>query len=224
MQHAESGLQLAESALQMRWTTSPASSYAPAMTKADDRSQASYPVIARSAFRLLACLLMLTLGGSLRAQAPATATSNDEAKGGFALRILDPRGDAASTTREVVHVLGRTSPDAKVTVAGEAARVFGTGMFVRDNVPLQMGENRITVVATAPNGQKLERIVTLNREAETPPSPEPKERRLEIDETSIEPAQNVILFAAGHPRIEFSRHAGPAGGLLAIRGRLATDG
>ena len=68
-----------------------------------------------------------------------------------------------------------------------------TGIFVRDNVPLQMGENRITVVATGRDGQKTEQVITVNRAAETPAPPEPKERPLEIDEESIEPAQNVIL-------------------------------
>lgn len=163
------------------------------MIKAYDRFQARYTVIARSALGLLSCLLMLALGARLWAQAPGRAAASGEAKGSFTLRILDPRGDATSTTRGVVHVLGRTSGDAKVAVGGEAARVFGTGIFVRDNVPLQMGENRIVVVATAHDGQRLERVITVKREAETPAPAEPKERRLEIEAESIEPAQNVIL-------------------------------
>ena len=80
-----------------------------------------------------------------------------------------------------------------MTVGGEAGRVFATGVFVRDNVPLQMGDNRIAVVATGPNGQKVEQVVTVKRVAPTAPPPEPTERRLAIEEAGIEPAQDVIL-------------------------------
>ncbi len=163
------------------------------MIKSNGQSFARDIAVARPACRVLLCALALALGGRLWAQAPGTAATNGEAKDGFTLKILDPRGDATSTTRGVVHVLGRAAPDAKVSVAGEAARVFGTGIFVRDNVPLQMGENRITVVATTPGGQKLERVISVKREAEPPAAPEPRERRLEIEADSIEPAQNVIL-------------------------------
>jgi hypothetical protein len=66
-------------------------------------------------------------------------------------------------------------------------------VFVRDNVPLQMGENRIAVVATGPKGQKIEKVVMVTRVSPVVPPPEPTERRLEIDEKSIEPAEDVIL-------------------------------
>ena len=82
------------------------------------------------------------------------------------LQVLDPRTDSGSTTRARVNILGRTSPDAQVTVAGEAARVFATGIFVRDQVSLQMGENRIQVKATGANGARAERVVTMIRTAE----------------------------------------------------------
>ncbi len=49
------------------------------------------------------------------------------------------------------------------------------------------------MVATAADGQKLERVVVVNRVAPEAPSPEPTERRLEIDAESIEPAQTTIL-------------------------------
>ena len=145
------------------------------------------------AHRLLPCWLAVVLGAGFWTQAAAAAINSDESKPAFTLRILDPRDDVTTSTRERVHVLGRTSPDAKVTVGGEPARVFSTGVFVRDNVSLQMGENRIAVVATSSNGQKLEHVLTVTRTAETPAAPEPTERRLEIDEASIEPGRNVIL-------------------------------
>jgi N-acetylmuramoyl-L-alanine amidase len=127
------------------------------------------------------------------AQAPVAPADASVTQSSLLLKILDPRGEAASTTREVVHILGRTSPDAKVTVGGQVARVFATGVFVRDNVPLQMGENRLTVVATTSAGQTSERVVIVTRTPEAPAPPEPTERRLEIDRDSIEPSRDLIL-------------------------------
>lgn len=163
------------------------------MTKTHEQSFAFYGVFTSQVLRVVRWGGVVALGTSTWAQAPAAATAGGEGKPGFALSILDPRDEAASTTRAVVHVLGRTAPEGKVWVGGKAAEVFSTGIFVRDNVPLQLGENRITVVATAPDGRKLEEVITVKREAETPAAPEPKERRLEIDADSIEPAQNRIL-------------------------------
>ncbi len=131
--------------------------------------------------------------GFVPAQPNGPGTNEAGTKNDFSLRILDPRGEATSTTREAANILGRCSPRAKVVVGGEKAWVFGTGVFVRDNVPLQMGENRIAVVATGPKGQKVEQVVTVTRVALIAPPPEPSERRLEIDEKSIEPAEEDIL-------------------------------
>ncbi len=111
---------------------------------------------------------------------PNLQTGGPSKPGDFVLQIIDPRSDAASTTSGFLNVLGRTSPDAKVSVAGEAAAVFATGIFVRDQVPLQMGENKIRIVATAPDGSQIERLVAVTRTVETAgpaASPEGGERR-----------------------------------------------
>ena len=142
---------------------------------------------------LLLSVLALVPLAAARGQTTPAATQGGDTSGHFTLTILDPRGESNSTTRDVAHILGRTSANAQATVGGESARVFSTGMLVRDNVPLQIGENRIAVVATLPDGQRIERIVTIKRVAETPPPPEPTERKLEIDARSIEPAQNLVL-------------------------------
>ena len=92
---------------------------------------------------LLVWVLATTLGTNVWAQTTTTTASTGETKVGLTLGILDPRDDAASTSRDVVHILGRTSLDAKVTVGGEAARLFSTGVFVRDNVPVQMGRTTL---------------------------------------------------------------------------------
>ncbi len=218
------------SALRMGWTTRPAAPYAPAMTKSLGRLTVPKPSadafnrprdFAARAWDAMKCApirfrgrpfgnlaYLLTLGASLWALAPARTAAGAEPPAGFTLRILDPRNGETSTTRAAVNILGRTSPQAKVTVGGEAALVFATGVFVRDHVPLQMGENRIVVLATAPDGQKLEKVITVKREVETPPPPEPKERRLEIDEASIEPAQDTILSRGDILEVSFQGTSG----------------
>lgn len=178
------------------------------MTKTNDQAPACHVVFASRVLRLVRWGLMVALGTSTWAQAPAASTASGEAKPGFTLRILDPRGEATSTAREVVHVLGRTTPQAKVLVGDKPAEVFSTGIFVLDNVPLQLGENRIAVVATAPDGQKLEQVITVKREAETPAEPEPMEGRLEIDNKSIEPAGNTVLSRGDILELSFRGTAG----------------
>ena len=171
-------MQIAGFVLRMRWTTARVAPYVPAVTntlgqcapseagrdafcRVPDFAAKEWDAVERdstglkgSALGVLVCLLAMAT--SLWAQAPAASPANGEATQATSLQILDPRSETTSTTREVMHVLGRTPPDATVTVGGEAARVFSTGVFVRDNVPLQMGENRIVVVATTREGQKLE--------------------------------------------------------------------
>lgn len=63
------------------------------------------------------------------------------------LVVRDPEKSVTTTTREYVNIMGVTAPDARVSVGGQAAQVFSTGVFVRDRVPLALGENRIEVVA-----------------------------------------------------------------------------
>jgi N-acetylmuramoyl-L-alanine amidase len=125
---------------------------------------------------------------------PATLPGANPAKSGdLSLQIMDPRTESVSTTRSHANILGRTSPDAKINVHGEQARVFATGIFVRDQVPLKMGENQIRIVATAPNGRRVERTVTITRTAPAPATPRALGPGLEIDADSIEPARDVLL-------------------------------
>jgi N-acetylmuramoyl-L-alanine amidase len=159
----------------------------------------------------VAGLLAGLWAGFALAQSSGPRTSEFGAKDALSLSILDPRGEASLTTRAAVNILGRNSPGAKVTVGGEAARIFATGVFVRDNVPVQMGENRIAVLATWPNGQKAEKIVTVNRMPPTAPPPEPTERHLEIDASSVEPAQNVVLSRGDILELSFRGTPGQSG-------------
>jgi N-acetylmuramoyl-L-alanine amidase len=108
------------------------------------------------------------------------------------LRILDPEQPVTTTTRAAVNVMGRTLPNAKVTVAGEPARVFATGIFVRDQVPLALGVNRIEVVAED-GAKRASQLLTVERRAESKETITTAPQRLRLDANSAEPQGEVIL-------------------------------
>ena len=110
------------------------------------------------------------------------------------LRILDPEKSPTTVTREAVNVMGKTLPDARVTVGGVPAKVFATGIFVRDQVPLEVGTNAIVVEAR--HGARREattivvnRALPLKKERTTEP------QALRIDAKSVEPSGDVIATA-----------------------------
>ncbi len=147
--------------------------------------------------RILALGLSAGLAAELftgcASRSPAAAAASVSSQDRLTLQILDPSNVVSSTTRGFANILGRTSPEAKVEVGGETARLFATGIFVRDQVPLKLGENQIKIVATARDGQKLERIVTLNRTEEAVAPPRTTPEGLEIRPDTIRPSANVFL-------------------------------
>ena len=188
------------------------------MTRTDSKLS-----ITKSSFAIAIFALGLLAGcASTHPSAPASAELHKTNT--LVLRILDPRQETNSTTRDFVNVLGRTSPEAAVMVGGEAATLFATGIFVRDQVPLEMGENRLVVVATGGDGQKIERVLTINRVAEPTPPPEPKEQRLEIDRSRRRAWPKRHPLVGRHPRTQFPRHARSERRLPPRRRRLAADG
>ena len=120
----------------------------------------------------------------------AWAQSTSEPAANF--KILRPLvgadGGAAQTTQAVAHVLGRVEAGARVDVAGQPAAVFATGIFVRDNLPLQMGSNPITVTARLPGGAVLNTQLTIERVA-PPAPPQWPEQALFINGASLLPQQ-----------------------------------
>ena len=100
--------------------------------------------------------LAIFIAGTFLTPLPVAAQRGDTSlPEGETLRVLNPRDASSTTTRDILHVLGRTKPDAKVTVGGVEASLFSTGIFVRDNVPLKMGDNTIKVVVTDAAGRAL---------------------------------------------------------------------
>jgi N-acetylmuramoyl-L-alanine amidase len=157
----------------------------------------------------LAVIIMLGAAGAV-AETTGPATPVAAKKEPLSVRIMDPREGITTTSRDFVNLLGRTAKDATVTIGGEAAPVFATGLFVRDRVALNMGENRIAVVVTASDGEKIERVVIVNRLEEKPPAAPPAVRSLEIDASSIEPSRNAILSRGEILEVSFRGTPGQA--------------
>jgi N-acetylmuramoyl-L-alanine amidase len=115
------------------------------------------------------------------------------AQGAAPLELLSPRpGTPATTVRDHVHVLGRTTPGATVSVGGEPVTVFATGVFARDRVPLQPGANTILIEARLADGQTLQLPLQVERSAAAVPAPPPRDA-LWLDAASLRPAELVML-------------------------------
>lgn len=125
------------------------------------------------------------------------------------LTVMRPRGD--STTEEVLHLLGRTAPAAKVTVNKEGVEVFATGAFAKDNIALQMGENQIEITA-AEGDRSITKVLKITRTA--PPEQKPAAASLRI----VEPAPDVAVQAGQMFVIKAQGPAGRSG--LAMLGEL----
>lgn len=102
------------------------------------------------------------------------------------LQILDPAG-RYETAGEVVHILGRTTPDCRVSVGDKPVEVYSTGAFARDGIRLAMGENRIRVTAADKAGQSASQELIVVRQQ--PPAP-----AVVTDLQVIEPAESVALL------------------------------
>lgn len=108
--------------------------------------------------------------------------------------VLDPRSDATTTSREAANILGRTNAGTSVTVGGVEVPVYSTGIFVRDQVPLQAGMNSIPVVVCAPDGARSETKVVINRVAPSVSSEIKPGKSLWIDAKSIQPADDLMVM------------------------------
>ncbi|MBN1900231.1 family 10 glycosylhydrolase [Candidatus Sumerlaeota bacterium] len=113
--------------------------------------------------------------------------------------ILNPEM-GMKTSREVVHLLGRTIPENKVKVNGEDVEVFRTGAFAKDNIPLKMGENNISIEVVDPEGNAVSRVLTIERREGVEEAPGERRRRPRQDEGEpeaalriVNPSENLIL-------------------------------
>jgi N-acetylmuramoyl-L-alanine amidase len=109
-----------------------------------------------------------------------------------ALQLLAPVGDATVTRATAINILGRTDRAATVRVAGEPVAVYGTGVFVRDQLPLALGRNELTVEVSGSDGATVRHTVVVQR-LPPPAPPSWPARRLWLDGGSLEPSQDHRL-------------------------------
>jgi len=105
------------------------------------------------------------------------------------LRFMQPARDSFVARGPRVRISGSTRPEATVRVNAESTKVYSSGAFVTV-VPLAIGTNTVRVVATNAAGDSLIRVFSIER---TPPPPPLPVDTLTIDESSIEPSQNLWL-------------------------------
>jgi N-acetylmuramoyl-L-alanine amidase len=94
--------------------------------------------------------------------------------------------DGSETEGEVVHLLGRTLPQNKVTVADKPVSVYGTGAFAADNIPVNLGENKIKITASDGKTTTTSYFTVFRRE----PRPRPAVTTVEV----IEPSRDLVLL------------------------------
>lgn len=110
----------------------------------------------------------------------------------FRFRMMTPDEDHAPD-RAFVHVGGQTNPQNGVMINGEAVHVYDTGIFVRDNIPLDVGRNAIRITVYTPDNLSVTRIRTLRRVPVSQAAPSLPESPLQIAQGSIEPEANHWL-------------------------------
>ncbi len=129
-------------------------------------------------------LLFLAPSAETRAQPP--------------LELLAPTQN--ETAAEVCHLLGRTDPEAKVTVAGQPAEVYRNGAFAADNLPLELGANAIDIVATAPDGTTTTKTLDIARVEPKPPEPVTTLTvSAPAQDSILPPGERVVVRATGPP-------------------------
>jgi N-acetylmuramoyl-L-alanine amidase len=110
------------------------------------------------------------------------------------VKILDPKDAVTTTARAAINILGRAEGATTAVVAGVEVPVYKTtSLFVRDQVPLALGLNGITVEAYNATGARAETSLTVTRE-EAPPVATQWQGPDAIDRESISPAQDLILM------------------------------
>ncbi|MFH0794320.1 MAG: family 10 glycosylhydrolase, partial [bacterium] len=134
-----------------------------------------------------------------------------EARSQVFFDIMRP-SDKQQVSDKVVHFLGRTQPTTKISINGHDASVYGTGAFVLDNQPLEMGENVFTITATDASSRTTTRSFTVIRR-------EQADRGMQRGEGApesaiVEPAGDVILLPGDTLTI---RASGPTSATVTAR-------
>jgi len=126
-----------------------------------------------------------------------------EAREQVFFHIFSPE-DGSKTEREVANLLGKTMPENKIKIGDKDVEVFSTGAFALDNIPLNMGENKIQISATNPEGKTTTRYITVIRKEPQPIAP--------VSTNEIQqPREDVSLISGDVLEIKVKGPAGQKG-------------
>ncbi|MBI3587527.1 MAG: N-acetylmuramoyl-L-alanine amidase, partial [Ignavibacteriales bacterium] len=138
--------------------------------------------------RLFFAIVFLT--SSLFAQVPGTSSPDSSShKDSLFLRIVIPERDTIRGTSSRYRVAASTLPTAKAFVNGKEVKVYPSGAFV-SLLNVAIGSNRLHLMVQSPAGDSLWKDFVVIRPE--PPQSLPHDPAV-IDETSIEPAQDLWL-------------------------------
>ena len=142
---------------------------------------------------------ILALDGVVK-KIDVTIKGAKEAREQVFFHIFSPE-DSSKTEKEVVNLLGKTMPENKIKIGDKDVEVFSTGAFALDNIPLNMGENKLQISATNPQGKTTTRSITIIRKEPQPVAPV---STIEIQQ----PAEDVSLISGDVLEIKVK---GPSG-------------
>ncbi len=134
--------------------------------------------LAQTVRHWVACCLIAvtsTAGATTSAAAPAAVQAASQALASAArvpesvpgerlvLDVLAPTAKLRQTSRTHAHIVGRTHPEHAAFIGGEPVNVASTGLFVRDQVALVDGVNRIELRVLARDGTSRTSVLEITR-------------------------------------------------------------
>jgi len=123
------------------------------------------------------------------------------------LSILAPSARETTTSQALLHLAAKVdapTSGSTASIGGVPVSVYGTGVFVRDSIPLQMGQNAISIEYKQPTGAATSSTVTITRVAEPAPAAPPPTLPLFIDAKTAEPADNTALAPGEDVELTFN--------------------
>lgn len=122
-------------------------------------------IIFTTAFAVAAC------GGSGGGGVPPTDDAQQPFPSGLVIVITSPDAERIDTTDDVMNLAGSASSGAGITSVawssdkGHSGMASGTESWTVDQVPLELGDNAITVSATDAAGDTRSDTIVINRES-----------------------------------------------------------
>ena len=154
----------------------------------------------------LLCLSILA-PNSILAQRGPRGGRRDHSATSSSITMIEPTPDSSETSRPLANIAARIAPGiaTEASIGGTTVPIFATGVFVRDNIPLQMGANSFSIQVDAGGSTPLEHTVQITRvpeESKTLTAPA-SAAALAIDPKSIVPTENVALLPGDDLEVSF---------------------